>query len=44
MSDQQPQQIGTPDEQTAHREVPTVAEHNDRMHTERPDDCVGNGR
>lgn len=41
MSDQQPQQIGTDDEQTAHRQVPTVTEHNQHMHEQRPDDCIG---
>lgn len=39
MSDQQP--VGTPDEQTQHRDVPTVTQHNDRMRDQRPDECVG---
>jgi hypothetical protein len=39
VSAQQP--IGTPAEQTEHREVPTVTEHNDRPREQRPDDCVG---
>jgi hypothetical protein len=41
MNDTQPRQVGTDEEQTAHHHVPTVAEHNARMHAERPDDCVG---
>lgn len=42
MSEQQP--IGTPEEQTEHRDVPTVTEHNQRMQQERPDDCIGRDR
>lgn len=38
MSDQP---VGTPAEQSQHRDVPTVAEHNERMQTSRPDECVG---
>lgn len=40
--DQQP--VGTPDEQTEHRDVPTVTEHNQHMQTERPGECVGGPR
>jgi hypothetical protein len=32
---------GEPAEQSEHRDVPTVTEHNDRMHEQRPDECVG---
>lgn len=39
MSDPQP--VGTPAEQTEHRDVPTVADHNQHMHDQRPDDCIG---
>lgn len=38
------QQIGTPDEQTQHRDVPTVSEHNEQMREQRPDDCIGRDR
>jgi hypothetical protein len=42
MSDQQPTQIGTDDEQTVHREpAPTVREHNQRMDETHPYDRVG---
>ena len=40
----EPRQIGTDDEQTQHRDVPTVTEHNQRMHEQRPDDCIGRDR
>jgi hypothetical protein len=40
----EPQQIGTDDEQTVHRDVPTVTEHNAQMREQRPDDCIGRDR
>lgn len=39
MSTTQP--VGTPAEQTEHRDVSTVTQHNDRMQETRPDECVG---
>lgn len=41
MSDQQPTQIGTPEEQSEHRTpAPTPAEHAADFRDRRPDDCV----
>ena len=36
-----PRQVGTDEEQTVHRDVPTVAEHNEQMREQHPDDCIG---
>lgn len=38
MSDQP---VGSPSEQSEHRDVPTVTEHNEQMRDQRPDECVG---